>query len=47
MKKPFLWLMLIAAIALLLPLDAVPQKTEAVRRIGILVPGKPPAPRLR
>ncbi|NRF67096.1 ABC transporter substrate-binding protein [Aquincola sp. S2] len=44
MKKPFLLLLLIAAIAFLLPRDAWPQKAEAMHRIGILVPGKPPAP---
>ena len=44
MKKPFLLLTLIAAIALLLPQDAWSQKPEAMRRIGILIPGRPPAP---
>ena len=44
MKKSFLSLALIAAIALLLPADAWPQKPEAMRRIGILVPGTPPSP---
>lgn len=43
MKKPFLLLALIAAIALLLPHDAWPQKPEAMRRIGILLPGRPPS----
>ncbi|MBI3371209.1 MAG: ABC transporter substrate-binding protein [Betaproteobacteria bacterium] len=43
MKKPFLLLTLIAAIALLLPQDAWPQKPEAMHRIGILVPGRPPS----
>jgi len=43
MKKPFLLLTLIAAIALLLPQDARPQKSEAMHRIGILVPGRPPS----
>jgi len=44
MKKPFLLLTLIAAIALLLPQDAWPQKPEAMRRIGVLGVGKPPSP---
>jgi hypothetical protein len=44
MNKPFLSLILFAAIALLLPQDAWPQKPEAMRRIGVLLPGKPPAP---
>ena len=39
MKKPFLLLAFIAAIALLLPQDAWPQKAEAMRRIGVLRPG--------
>lgn len=43
MKKPFLLLALIAAIALLLPRDAWPQKPEAMRRIGVLLVGRPPA----
>lgn len=34
----------VAAIALLLPQDARPQKPEAMRRIGVLLPGKPPSP---
>ena len=49
MKKPFLLLTLIAAIALLLPQDASPQKPEVMRRIGILLVGLPPtssAPKL-
>ncbi len=41
MNKPFLLLTLIAAIALLLPQHAWPQKPETMRRIGILLPGKP------
>lgn len=44
MKKSFPSLALIAAIALLLPADAWPQKPEAMRRIGILIPGTPPTP---
>ena len=44
MKKPFSWLMFIAAIALLLPQDAWPQKSEAMHRIGVLYPGKSPSP---
>jgi putative ABC transport system substrate-binding protein len=44
MKKPFLLLALVGAISLLLPPDAWPQKPEAMRRVGILVPGRPPAP---
>ena len=44
MKKPFLFLALITAIALLLPQDAWPQKPEAMRRIGVLGIGKPPSP---
>lgn len=46
MKKPLLLLAaaLIAATSSLLPQDAWPQKPEAMRRIGILIPGKPPAP---
>jgi putative ABC transport system substrate-binding protein len=43
MKRPFLRLTLIAAIALLLPQDAWPQKPEAMHRIGILLPGRPPS----
>lgn len=39
MKNPLRLLTLIAAIALLLPQDAWPQKPEAMRRIGILRPG--------
>jgi hypothetical protein len=39
MKKLFSWLMFIAAIALLLPQDAWPQKSEAMHRIGVLYPG--------
>jgi putative ABC transport system substrate-binding protein len=34
----------VVAIALLLPQDARPQKPEAMRRIGVLVPGIPPSP---
>jgi len=44
MNKPFLLLALVAAIALLLPQDARPQKPEAMRRIGVLLPGIPPSP---
>ena len=43
MKKSFLSLTLVAAIALLLPQDAWSQKPESMRRIGILIPGKPPS----
>lgn len=43
-KNPFLLFILIAAIALLLPQDAWPQKPEAMRRIGILGVGKLPSP---
>lgn len=42
MKRPFLLLALIAAIALpLLPQDAWPQKPEAMRRVGIVAGGLP------
>jgi len=44
MKNPFSLLVFIAAIALLLPQDAWPQKSEAMRRIGVLYPGRPPSP---
>jgi putative ABC transport system substrate-binding protein len=44
MKKPFLLLALIAAIALLAPQDAWPQKPEATRRVAILGVGGPPSP---
>ena len=44
MKKPLLFLTLIAAIALLLPQNAWPQKPEAMRRVGILAGGIPPSP---
>ena len=43
MTRPFLLLTLIAAIALLLPQDAWPQKPEAMRRVGILFVGAPPS----
>jgi putative tryptophan/tyrosine transport system substrate-binding protein len=43
MKKPFLLLALIAAVALLLPHEAWPQKAEAMHRIGVLLVGRPPA----
>lgn len=36
-------LALVAAIALLLPQDAWPQKPEALHRIGVLLPDRPPA----
>jgi putative ABC transport system substrate-binding protein len=44
MKNPFSLLMFIAAIALLLPQDTWPQKSEAMHRIGVLYPGRPPSP---
>ncbi len=44
MRKPFVFLALIATIALLLPQDAWPQKPEAMRRIGILAAGVTPPP---
>ena len=46
MKSPFLLFIavLVAAIALMLPQDAWPQKPEAMRLIGILAIGRPPAP---
>lgn len=46
MKGRFLPLIaaFVAAIALMLPQDAWPQKPEAMRLIGILAIGKPPAP---
>lgn len=46
MNRPFLFLAaaLTAAIALMLPKDGWTQKPEAMRRIGILSIGKPPAP---
>ena len=43
MKKPFLLLTLIAAIALLLPQDAWTQKPEAMHRVGVLRVGIPPS----
>ncbi len=44
MNKPLLLLTLIAAVALLLPQDAWPQKAEATHRIGMLLPGIAPRP---
>lgn len=46
MKSPFLLFIavLVAAIALMLPQDTWPQKPEAMRLIGILAIGRPPAP---
>lgn len=44
MKRPLLLLAFVGAIALLLPPDAWPQKPEAMRRVGMLFPGRPPAP---
>ena len=45
MKRMFLsFAAAIVAIAMLLPQDAWPQKPEAMRRIGILLVGKPPSP---
>jgi len=43
MKKPFLLLTLIAAIALLLPQDAWTQTPEAMHRVGVLRVGIPPS----
>jgi putative ABC transport system substrate-binding protein len=44
MKKPLVFLALVATMALLLPQDARPQKPDAMRRVGILLPGTPPPP---
>ncbi|WP_284617930.1 ABC transporter substrate-binding protein [Aquabacterium humicola] len=44
MIKAFLWLLLTAAMACLLPRDALSQQDTAVRRIGIVLPGRPLAP---
>ncbi len=44
MKKLLRLLTLVGAVALLLPQDAWPQKPGAMRRIGVLLPGMPPAP---
>ena len=43
MKRPFLLPALVAATALLLPQNAWPQKQEAMHRIGVLLPGRPPS----